>query len=65
MNYTPMSHYTDTVIEEIIADIMFMFPKTSRRTAELSAVTMIRNPKMLIELNEMVKEKRMLEIQDK
>ena len=65
MNYTPMSHYTDTVIEEIIADIMFMFPKTSRRTAELSAVTMIRNPKMLIELNEMVKEKRMLGIQDK
>jgi hypothetical protein len=60
-----MSHYTDTVVEEIIADIMFMFPKTSRRTAELSAVTMIRNPKMLIELNEMVKEKRMLEIQDK
>jgi hypothetical protein len=65
MNYTPMSHYTDTVVEEIIADIMFMFPKTSRRTAELSAVTMIRNPKMLIELNEMVKEKRMLGIQDK
>ena len=65
MNYTPMSHYIDTVIEEIIADIIFMFPKTSRRTAELSAVTMIRNPKMLIELNEMVKEKRMLGIQNK
>jgi hypothetical protein len=60
-----MNHYTDTVVEEIIADIMFMFPKTSRRIAELSAITFIRNPKMLIELNEMVKEKRMLEIQDK
>jgi len=48
----------DMVIEDLITDIMFVYPKVSRETAELSAATFIRYPNMLIELAEMVKEKR-------
>jgi len=45
------------VLEDIIKDIMFLYPETSREVVELSAATMIRYPKMLIELSEMVKDK--------
>lgn len=44
--------------EDIVSDILYVFPESSRETAERSAVTFIRNPKMLVELSEMVKEKR-------
>ena len=47
-----------TVIEELINDIVFLYPETSYETAEVAAATMIRYPGMLIELAAMIKDKR-------
>jgi len=49
-----------SVIEDVIADIMFVYPDTSREVVELTASTMIRYPGLLVELNEQVKDKREL-----
>lgn len=45
------------VLEDVITDIMFVCD-ASRETAEVAAATMIRYPGLLIELAEMVKNKR-------
>jgi len=47
-------------VEDLITDIMFVFPEVSRQTAERTAATFIRNPKMLVELSEMALDKRRL-----
>lgn len=49
----------DRAFEDIVKDIMYVFPHTSRETAEKSAITFIRYPKMLVELYELSKEKKM------
>jgi hypothetical protein len=54
------SRQLKSVIEDVIADIMFVYPDTSREVAELTASTMIRYPGLLVELNEQVKDKREL-----
>lgn len=48
----------EQAFEDIVSDIIYMFPQTSQTVAEQCAITFIRNPKMLIELNEMVREKK-------
>ncbi len=48
----------DQAFQQIIDDIQFVFPESSQQTAERCAVTFIMNPKMLVELSELVKEKR-------
>lgn len=57
IDYMNWNKQVNEVLEDIIKDIMFLYPETSREVAELSAATMIRYPKMLIELSEMVKDK--------
>ena len=56
-----MKNKAEIVFEEIINDIMYVFPESSRSTAEHSAVTFIRNPNLLIELGKLVKNKRINE----
>ena len=54
-----MNKQINAAVEEIIADIMFVYnQKLTREIAEMSAATMIRYPDMLIELAAMVKDKR-------
>jgi len=53
-----MNKVITTVIEELINDIIFLYPETSYEMAEVAAATMIRYPGMLIELAAMVKDKR-------
>jgi len=60
-----MNKQLNIVIENVITDIIFLYPDISYEEAELTTATMIQYPNLLIELNEMVKEKRMLGIQDK
>lgn len=48
----------NAVLEDLIADIMFVYPETSREVAEAAAATFVRYPNMLIELAAMVKDKR-------
>jgi hypothetical protein len=45
------------VIEDLINDIIFLYPETSHETAEVAVATMIRYPGLLIELAAMVKDK--------
>jgi ATP-dependent protease Clp ATPase subunit len=54
------SRQLKSVIEDVITDIMFVYPDTSHEVAELTASTMIRYPGLLVELNEQVKDKREL-----
>lgn len=53
-----MNNTITRVIEELINDIIFLYPETSYETAEVAAATMIRYPGLLIELAAMVKDKR-------
>jgi hypothetical protein len=53
-----MNNTITRVIEELINDIIFLYPETSYKTAEVAAATMIRYPGLLIELAAMVKDKR-------
>ncbi len=46
------------VINELINDIIFLYPETSHEIAEEIVATMIRNPNMLLALATMVKDKR-------
>ena len=48
----------DQVFQQIVDDIIFVFPEVSQETAERSATTFIMNPRMLVELSELVKEKK-------
>lgn len=48
----------DAVLEDLITDIMFVYPETSREVAEAAAATFVRYPNLLIELAEQVKDKR-------
>jgi hypothetical protein len=58
-NFKEMNKQINAAVEEIIADIMFVYnQKLTREIAEMSAATMIRYPDMLIELAAMVKDKR-------
>lgn len=52
-----MNNTITRVIEELINDIIFLYPETSYETAEVAAATMIRYPGLLIELAAMVKDK--------
>lgn len=53
-----MSNILTIVINELINDIIFLYPETSHETAEGIVATMIRNPNMLLMLETMVKDKR-------
>ena len=53
-----MNNKITRVLEELINDIIFLYPETSHETAEVAAATMIRYPGLLIELAAMVKDKR-------
>lgn len=55
-----MNDIINNAVEDLIKDIMFVFPEVSLQTAERTAATFIRNPNMLVELDEMVKDKRHL-----
>lgn len=55
-----MNDIINNAVEDLVKDIMFIFPGISLQTAEHTAVTFIRNPNMLVELGEIVKDKRCL-----
>ena len=48
----------DQVFQQIVEDIQFVFPETGLKVAEQCAITFITYPKMLVELAELVKEKK-------
>ncbi len=49
------------VFDSLVKDIMYAFPQLSELVAERSAITFIQYPQMLVELREIVKEKRGLD----
>jgi hypothetical protein len=53
-----MNNMLTIVINELINDIIFLYPETSHEIAEEIVATMIRNPNMLLALATMVKDKR-------
>jgi hypothetical protein len=59
-----MNKAITTVIEELINNIIFLYPETSYKTAEVAAATMIRYPGLLIELAAMVKDKHAVRIME-
>lgn len=46
------------VFMEIVEDVRYVFPEVSLETAHRSAATFIQNPKMLLELRQMVDDKK-------
>jgi len=52
-----MHKQLNMVIENVIADIIFLYPDISYEEAELTTATMIQYPNLLIELDIMVKDK--------
>lgn len=53
-----MNKQLNMVIENVITDIIFLYPDISYEEAELTTATMIQYPNLLIELDIMVKDKR-------
>jgi hypothetical protein len=49
----------DQVFQQIVDDIQFVFPHISLEVAENFVATLIMYPKMLVELSELVKEKKL------
>jgi hypothetical protein len=48
------------IFNNIVNDILYVWDNVPREVAEKAAITFIRNPQQLIELSELVKEKRRL-----
>jgi len=46
------------VFMEVVEDVRYVFPEVSMETAYRSATTFIQNPKMLLELRQMVDVKK-------
>lgn len=46
------------LFDGIVNDIIYVFPQTSKSVAEKTALTCIQYPKMLLDLQTAVKEKR-------